>query len=374
MVEKEKNNKDNWLVINLDSIWNNLSSLQGMLLNQANIMAVVKDNAYGFGSVKIARYLEQKGISFFGVANLNEGIELRKSGIESKILILGYTNPDDIYLVQKYRLIQTVLDEDYAKSISSVSKIVEVHVKIDTGMHRNGEIYSHIDRIKSIFRLPNLKITGLYSHLSVPDSKSKIDIEFTNKQILRFAYVIRELLEAGITVQCKHLLSSYGIINYPQYAFDFIRVGISMYGVPAFNEKIQNSLKIAYTLQSKVVLIKTVCEGDSVGYGRTFIADKTRKIAVVSLGYAVALPRALSNKGRVIINEKYSQIIGNICMDHCLIDITDIEGVRVGSIVTFLGKAGNKVILIEEWARLADTIPNELLSKIDRKIARIYLE
>lgn len=369
MNEKESPCKNNWLMIDLDDIWNNLSALRKNLPNRTRIMAVVKDNAYGFGNLEVAGYLEKKGISFFCVANLEESIDLRRHGVLSRILILGYTSPKDIYLVQKYRLIQTLLDGNYAETINSMGVPIEAHIKIDTGMHRNGEIYSNIERIKDMFLMDNLQITGIYSHLSVADSVIKADIDFTHEQVSKFKWTISELERSGFSIREKHILSSYGVLNYPEYAFDFVRVGLSMYGVPFLDE---GDLKITYKLQSRVVLIKTISNGDSVGYGRMFVADRVRRIAVVSLGYGTALPRALSNKGRVIVNESYAPIIGSICMDHCLVDITEIEGVQIGSIVTFLGTVKDKTISVEEWARLTNTIPNELLCKIDKNIQRVY--
>ena len=339
-------------------------------------MAVVKANAYGHGIIEISKKLEQIGITDFAVATLKEGITLRKNGIKGNILILGYTHYNCLKYVIKYNLIQTIVDYNYAKKISTLplTKKLKAHIKINTGMNRIGEYYKNIDKIKEIYKIKNIKVLGIFTHLSVSDSNKKSDIIFTNNQINNF-YTLINQLKPNYNLGKIHIQSSYGILNYPNLKCNYVRAGIIMYGINSeLNTKtqIKLNLKPVLSLKARITSIKTINKNDSVSYGRKFIAPNKTKIATVSIGYADGYPRCLSGKNtKVIVNNQYAEVIGRICMDQLIINISKLNNIKVGDIVTIIGK--EKTISAEQIAYQADTITNELLSRLGSRLERIYI-
>ena len=340
-------------------------------------MAFVKANAYGHGALLTARKLSEIGITDFAVATLEEGIYLRKNNIQGNILILGFTNFDDLKYVMKYDLIQTIIDYDYSEKIKELNfnEKLKCHIKINTGMNRLGEKYNHLDKLYKIYENEKLNILGTFSHLCVADSNTKEDIDFTNRQIELFNETIKRIKTKGYDTGKVHLQSSYGVINYTGLDYDYVRVGILMYGINSSYESYQLihlNLKPVLSLKARITSVKEINKNDSVSYGRTYIATENRKIASVSIGYADGIPRNLSNKNmQVKINESYGTVIGRICMDQLLIDISDISNVKVGDIITIIGEDNN--ITAEQVADKADTITNELLCRLGDRLARIIV-
>jgi len=366
-----------WAEINLDNLNYNINQFRKILPKSCNLMAVVKANAYGHGDIEIAKELNQLGIDAFAVAALEEGIHLRKKGISGEILILGYTYPEEIYRLIQYDLTQTVVDYDYAKSLNDYGKKIKVHVKLDTGMHRLGENYNDMQNINKIFQCKNLEVNGTYTHLSVADSLKEDDVEFTNQQIEKFYKAIEQLKNSGYNPKKIHIQSSYGVLNYPYLHCDYARIGIALYGVLS-NEndktRVFVDLQPVLSLKARVVLTKGIIQTESVGYGRKFTAEQNTKIAVISIGYADGVPRDLScGKGHVLINGKRAPIIGKICMDQLMVDITDIPDVKQGDIATLIGRDGEHCITAEAVATESDTLTNELLSRLGVRIARIFV-
>ena len=365
-----------WAEINLDNLRENVKLIKGQLQEGCEIMAVVKANAYGFGDVKISNFLSGLGIKSFAIATVDEGIRLRKNGIKGNILILGYTGPHRIYDLVKYNLMQTVADLEHAKELDAFNEEISVHIKVDTGMHRLGEYYKNIEKIESIYRCKNLKICGIFSHLCTADSLQADDVEFTREQINSFYKVLRKLKEHNLKIPKAHIQSSYGILNYPEVKLSYARIGIALYGVLSAKDrtKVKLDLKPVLSLRSRVVLTRKISEGDTVGYGRQFTAMKDLHIAVISIGYADGLPRALScGNGEVLLHGCRVPIIGRICMDQLMININDVENVKPGDIVTLIGSDGKEEITAEEVAAASHTITNELLSRLGERIERIYL-
>ena len=376
----EKINKDRaWIEISLQNLENNILEIKKLINKNCKIMAVVKANAYGHDMVIIAKKLNEIGITDFAVAALNEGIELRKNNIIGNILILGYTDFKDIDLVIKYDLIQTIVDYDYGLKINEIlndkeiNEKIDVHIKVDTGMNRIGEKYSNIENIKKIFELNNLNVLGMFTHFSSADSLEKDDIDYSNKQIERFLYIINEMKKLGYNPGKIHMQSSYGILNYNELNFDYVRPGIIMYGVyctTEHNARIEPNLKPVLELKARISCIKELDVNEPISYGRKYITNTNKKIATVTIGYADGYPRNLSGKNtKVLINNKYANIVGRICMDQLMIDITDIENIKVGDIVTLIGSSYE--ITAEEIAKKADTITDELLSRLGKRLPRI---
>ncbi len=375
-VEEDLRKNRAWIEINLDNLSNNINEIKSVIPAETKVMAVVKANAYGHGIIEISKKLNEIGVEDFAVATLSEGIALRKANITGNILILGYTDIENIKYVQKYNLMQTVLDYEYAKKLDEINlnDKIKVHIKINTGMNRIGESYTNIDNIIKMYQLKNVEICGIYTHLCSADTLNEQDIEFTNTQIRNFYSCIDKLKSLKYDVGKIHIQASYGILNYNDLKCDYVRPGIIMYGVYSSKEakitKAKLNLKPVLSLKARVVTVKNIEKAESVSYGRTFVADKAMKIATVSIGYADGYPRNLSNNGAIVkINGEYANIIGRICMDQLIVDVTEIKNVKTGDVVTLIGDDEN--ISAEEVANKSNTITNELLSRLGDRLDRV---
>lgn len=364
-----------WVEINLDNLEHNIKEIKKNIPSDTNIMAVIKANAYGHGIILIAKKLSSLGIKDFAVATLNEAITLRKNGVKGNILILGYTNFPDIKYVLKYDLIQTLVDFEYAKVISrmKLKRKLKAHIKINTGMNRIGENYKNTTNIQKMYHFNNIKIMGIFTHLSVSDSLKEDDINFTKNQINNFNNLIDNLKKLGYNPGKVHVQSSYGILNYPHLKYDYVRPGIIMYGVNSKKNtttKIKLDLKPILSLKARITSIREIKSNEEVGYGRAFVSKNSIKIASVGIGYADGYPRCLSGKEvKVLINNQYAYVIGRICMDQLIIDVSNINNAKEGDVVTLIGD--NPEVSAEVIASFADTITNELLSRLGNRLDRI---
>ncbi len=365
-----------WIELNMENLSHNVKQFQKILPPHCAIMPAVKANAYGHGADLICSALEHMGIKDFCVASASEAVELRKAGISGQILILGYTSPHQFPVLADYHLTQTVIDYSYAKELNDYGKPLCVHVGIDTGMHRLGERSENIENICQIWKLKNLKITGLYSHLCVSDGNSDAERKFTFMQVKKFYSVADSLHKKGIHGFKTHMQGSYGVLNYPSLKFDYARVGIALYGAfsaPQEKTVANADLKPVLSLKSRIECIKPLHSGEALGYGLTFTAADEMTIAAVSIGYADGIPRSLSNKGNVLVNGHKTAIIGRICMDQLLIDVSGLSDVSPGDEVTLIGKYQNQEILASDMALSADTISNEILSRLGSRLERIAI-
>lgn len=365
-----------WIELNRDHLAHNLAQFQQILPGQCRVMPAVKADAYGHGAVLIAKALQDMGIRDFCTASVNEGIELREAGITGQILILGYTSPRHFPDLSRYCLTQTVVDYSYARLLGSYGKPLCVHIGIDTGMRRLGEKSCNLDKIVRIWEFQNLKITGVFSHLCAADGSSYDERTFTMNQIQEFQTVIDSLHLQGIDGFRAHIQSSYGVLNYPFLTFDYARLGIALYGVlssPHDRTVSEISLKPVLSLKARVECVRTLHAGEFIGYGLTYTAKREMRAAAVSIGYADGIPRDLSNKGFVLIHGRPSPIIGRICMDQLLIDVTDLSSVSAGDEVVLIGKSGDCEILACDLAETANTISNEILSRLGGRLERIWV-
>ena len=377
MEKREDMNKDRaWIEINRNHLENNIKEIKKIISDKTKIMAVVKANAYGHGIIPISKELNKLGIEDFAVATLEEGIILRQNHIKGNILILGYTRFDDIPYVIKYDLIQTIVDYEYAKRLEELKldRKIKVHIKINTGMNRIGESYKHIDKLLEIYKMKSLDILGTFTHLSVSDSHKVEDIEFTKNQIKSFDDCVQILKENNCNVGILHVQASYGVLNYPELTYDYVRIGIMMYGNLSSRKdvtKLKPDIKPVLSLKARITSIKEINKDEAVGYGRGFIATNNIKIASVAVGYADGYPRNLSNHAKVIINGQIVPVIGRICMDQLMIDISTLMNVKVGDVVTLIGE--DNEILAESIADQTGTISNEILSRLGNRL-NIILE
>ncbi|QNU67502.1 alanine racemase [Ruminiclostridium herbifermentans] len=368
-----------WAEINLDNIAHNIREIRRITHKNAEIMGVVKADAYGHGVMEVTRTLLANGAQRLAVSMLDEAIQLRRNGIEAPILILGYTDPIRANEIIENDVTQTVYSRELAQALSSEAvrqgKKVKIHIKIDTGMSRMGFLpgYSAVKNVVEISQMPNIIIEGLFTHFATADEKNR---EFTLMQFERFMSICSELQRIGIHIPVKHCANSAGIIEYPEMHLDMVRPGIILYGMYPSEEvdKSKIHLKPAMTLKANVILVKEVEKNTSISYGRIFTTQRTSKIATIPIGYADGYTRMLSNKGKVLIREQFAPVVGRICMDQCMIDVTDIEGnVEVGDEVVLIGAQGDNVITVEDVAGSIGMINYEFVSVVGKRIPRAFI-
>jgi len=364
-----------WIEIDEENLIHNVKELKKAMPEECELMAVVKADAYGHGAFQTTVCLEQNGVKAFAVATMEEGIALRSFGIRGEILILGYTPPERAKELHKYNLIQTLTDYEYACILNRQKYVLKTHMKIDTGMHRLGFDDKDSEKMAAVFSMKYINVCGIYTHFCDSDSLSKEAVKFTDGQIRRFYRSLKELERRGIRLPKIHMCSSYGLMNYAVPNCDYVRAGIALYGVystPDAKTKRHLNLRPVLSLKSRIILLRKIKSGESVGYGRDFIADSDCTVAVVSIGYADGLPRNLSGKrGKALVRGCPVPVIGRVCMDQCMIDVTQVSGAAVWDTVTFIGRSGGEEITAEEMAEAAGTITNELLSRLGERVKHI---
>lgn len=362
-----------WAEIYLDHVANNYKVIKHKV-KKAKIMAAIKADAYGHGAVEIARTLEAEGIYMFGVASVEEGVELRQAGLLSKILVLSPILYSQIDIIIEYNLIPTISELGFFKlldkKLRSQRKPMVVHVEIDTGMTRTGLPYRDAQNtIREISNSPFVVIEGIFSHFPLADA----DGSFTKKQMKEFDSLIGNLKRFKITPSFIHIANSAGIFKYAKSHFNLVRPGIALYGLNSSPLiKFPEEFLPAMVLKSRIVNIRDAEVNTAVSYGHTFVTKRNSKIATVSVGYGDGYPRALSNCGEVLIRGKRAPIVGTVCMDLIMIDVTDIRGTKVGDAVTLIGKDGDEEITAEECAIKSHTIVYEITSGIGPRVARVF--
>ena len=322
------------------------------------------------------------GIDAFCVACVDEAVSLRLHGIEGEILVLGYTHPAQFPLLQQYHLSQTIVDASYAALLDQYGKehayTLPVHLAIDTGMHRLGEPFDRTDTICQLFHLKHLKIDGIFTHLSADDSLAPEACAFTRMQVEHFEQVLTAIKKQGLSLPKVHMLASYGILNYPELGGDYARPGIALYGVVSTPEDSliwSRYLSPVLSLKCRIASVRDLKAGDCAGYGVDYHAPKDMRIATLTIGYADGLPRNLSNgTGSVLIHGYRAPIVGRICMDQTLVDISDIpETISAGDIAVLIGISGSLQIRAEEIAEQSGSITNEVLSRLGVRLPRLVI-
>lgn len=363
--------------INLDNIAYNVECIQKKLPKDVEIMAVIKADGYGHGAVQVAKTLKKQGINSFAVATVDEAVELREQCIDGRILILGYVFPQDLSEVIEYDITSTVFSYEAAQQLSRIAmtenRTAKIHIKLDTGMGRIGFLPDENSflEIEKISKLPNIKIEGLFTHFARADEKDKTSM---NHQIEIFDEFAKRLKKSGVNIPILHYCNSAAVMEKKDGFLNMVRAGIMIYGLYPSNEVSRDEFKLkpAMSLESHISNVKEVGPGFTVSYGSTFVTDRNSIIATVPVGYADGYSRLLSNKGRVIVNGEYAPIIGRICMDQFMIDVTDIPNVRRSDTVTLFGRQGDKEISVDEIAEIAGTINYEIVCDINKRVPRIY--
>jgi len=361
--------------VDLEAVKHNIISIRNSISKDAKIMSVVKADGYGHGATEIASAVSDYSDAF-AVATIEEAIELRNNGIKKPILILGTLSSNYFDKAILNDISVNIYTEDMAEKLSAVctrlDRTVPVHISVDTGMSRVGLGCNDegIRIIKRISSYPYLKIEGIFSHFATADEADKTTALLQRN---RFDLFCQKLLDEGIDIGYKHICNSAAICDLDDKCYSIVRPGIILYGLyPSDDVSRKLNLKPALELKSHVYHIKKVPANEGISYGHTYVTDTERTIATIPVGYADGYPRLLSNKGRVIINGKYAPIVGRICMDQFMVDITDIEGVNIEDTVTLIGKDGNSTISCEEIAGLCNTINYEIVCGIGKRVPRIY--
>lgn len=388
-----------WIEVDTRALAHNVDTLRARLPQGCRLMPAVKAQGYGHGAVLISRELNALGVDAFCVAGIGEAIELREADIRGEILILGYTPPEDFPLLAQYQLIQTVIDYPYACLLSQAEADIHVHIGIDTGMHRLGIRCEEIDDIRAVYDLPHIVIDGLFTHLCASDSPLPEHRAFTEAQVRAFYQVVDYLKEAGCPCPSLHLLASYGLLTLLQgrsglreeqsrrfaerriasaelkLAADYVRPGIALYGVMSTEADTgpwKGILKPVLSLKAKVVSVRPLYAGEGAGYGIAFTAEEDMRIAAVSIGYADGLPRELSHgKGSVLIGGHRAPIIGRICMDQTIVDVSGIPRIQPGDTAVIIGTDRGEEITAGQIAEQCGTITNEILSRLGARLDRV---
>ncbi len=378
-----------WIELDPGALAHNVAFLRSIIPKGCRLMPAVKAEAYGHGAVLISKELNRLGVDAFCVAGIQEGIDLRKAGITGEILILGYTAPQDFPLLEQYQLIQSVLDYPYALALESCGLPLHVHIAVDTGMHRQGIRCEHPQEIAAVYKMKSLSVDGIFTHLSASDSLRPRERDFTAGQLEAFFYVISLLEEQGIVCKGIHIVASYGMLNLlyrkpepgfsapEQIAGDYVRPGIVLYGMLSSrpdSDVWREFVRPVLSLKARITSIRMLYAGEAAGYGLAFTAEQDMRIATIAIGYADGLPRELSNgKGGVLIDGCRAPIIGRICMDQTIVDVSHIPHIRPGDIAVIIGKSGTQEITADALAQQCATISNETLTRLGARLERFML-
>lgn len=373
--------KRSWTEIDLKQIEHNFLVYKKHLRKNVNIMAVIKADAYGHGDVMIARTLSKMGVNLFAVSNIDEAVGLRNSGITGEILILGYTSPKYAKTLSFLDLTQTIVSEEYAEELAKSKYEVKCQIAIDTGMNRIGISAIPLDDAETIIRNISRKliVNGIFTHLCVADSNALSDKQYTMMQLKRFKDIVDRIYDLDLPY--IHCYNSAGGLNYLEDTEfnnrigNIVRLGILLYGLrPDKSMAIPQDIKPAMTWKSVISMVKNVPIGQSIGYGRTFITQRTSRIATVTTGYADGYSRLLSNKGFMILADKKAPIVGRICMDQTLIDVTEIPEAKMGESVILIGECNKFSYSADDMAEDLDTIGYEIVCDITKRVQRFYVE
>lgn len=372
-----------WAEINMDAAISNYHAIKNQIGEGTKICCVIKADGYGHGAVELAKLYSELSCDYFAVSNLDEALELRDADIKEPIVILGYTPANRAEDLAKHNISQAVYGKDYAKMLSDecvkAGVSCKIHIKCDTGMSRLGfmcqefprDNYS-IEEIKEACELPNLIPEGIFTHFAVADECEE-GKDYTLRQYEAFRYTVDKLRTMGVEFELTHCSNSGAILDYPEYKFDMVRAGIILYGLSPSNKlKGKLDLEPIMRLKTMVSYVKEIKKGTTVSYGRTFTADRDMKIATVPVGYADGYIRAFAKDGYMFIKGQKAKIIGRICMDQTMLDVTDIEGVEIGNVCVLFGNGKGGEPTPDDVALWGNTINYEIVCSVSKRVPRLY--
>ena len=365
--------------IDLGAIRDNFAAMRGRLRDDTKMIAVVKTDAYGHGAVRIAEMMEPEAYIWgFAVATTEEAVELRRAGIRKPILCLGFVFPQDYDLLVRLQIRPATFKLSMARQLSEAASragmILPVHLAVDTGMGRIGfqVCEEDADEAAEIAKLSNLKVEGLFTHFARADERDK---DYTQEQFRKYCRFEQMLEERGVSIPLRHAANSASIMELPGTHLDAVRAGITIYGIYPSDEVDRNlmPMKPAMSLISHICYIKKVPAGTSISYGGTFVTERESRIATIPVGYGDGYPRSLSNKGSVLIRGRRAPIVGRVCMDQFMVDVTEIEAEEFDR-VTLLGQDGKDAVTADELGKLSGRFPYELVCDISKRVPRVYVD
>ncbi|MDH5683048.1 MAG: alanine racemase [candidate division WOR-3 bacterium] len=364
-----------WAEIDLNALQENLASVKKVLGNK-KILLAIKADAYGHGAKEIAAQLDAK-VDMFGVAGIEEGINLRTNGkITAPILILSPIPYYEIDALFNHNLTPSITEIEFARRLAleakKQAKPIKVHIEVDTGMGRTGLPYEEAaDTIVELNSNPYLKVEGVFTHFPAAD----VDFSFTNQQIEKYSSLIESLNQVGVKPIIRHVANSAGFLNFSASHFDMIRPGLVIYGINPNSATSQTiSLNPVMSLRSRIVNLRKIPKGQSISYERTYFTKRDSLIAVITAGYGDGYPWSLSNNAEVLVSEDRAKVVGNVCMDLTMIDVTDIPNVKIGDVVTLMGSSGKETISANDLANWAKTIPYEIITRISPRVPRVFIQ
>ena len=370
-----------WAEVSLSKLRNNVEVIKSLNSGETEVMAVVKADAYGHGDEHIVRCLaEDCGIRYFAVSNLDEAIAVRKFAPAAEILILGYTPPEYAHEIAMYNIIQGVVSTEYAEAlVKNSAEPIRCHIKIDTGMGRIGLKHDTpaecADEIAEMMKMEKLSVEGIYTHFAVADSDDPDNVAYTDMQQKFILDTYDELAGRGIKLRHCHFMNSAATCYRNTSRSTLSRAGIILYGLhPDISLDIPAGLEPVMELKAVISHVKTVKKGDCISYGRTFAADREMRIATVTIGYADGYSRQLSGKGEILVHGKRCRIVGRVCMDQLMMDVTDVPEAKSGDIVTMIGHDGDDSITADDLANVYGTIGYEVVCGISKRVPRIYID
>ena len=371
-----------WAEVNLDAVAHNVRAIKNYVGQKVEVIAVVKANAYGHGAVPVARTALESGATRLAVYRLVEGIELRQAGLTAPVLILGYTLPTEAETVVRWDLTPTVNEREQAEALAAANcqgKRLPVHVKVDTGLGRYGLLPEEVVPFcQALVALPGLELEGLYTHFAVADEADESSRAYTRRQLDLYLAALEALAAHGITVPLRHTAHSAALLTLPASHLDAVRPGIALYGLSPFSNGLSPiPLQPAMTLKSRVIRLRTLPVGASIGYGRTFTTQRPTRVALVPVGYGDGYHRLLSNRGQVLIHGQRAPILGRVSMDQVVVDVSAIPDVKQHDQVVFFGHQtgdwGQATLPAEEVAAWAETISYEVTTSLLPRVTRVYL-
>lgn len=373
---KKEQKYRSWVEVDLDNFIGNLKEIKRLIGPEVDFMPAVKADAYGHGAIEISHAALKNGAKMLGVANADEGAQLRISGIEAPIVILGPSTAAEIEQIIKYNLTPSVSDIAFAKLLQKASEKADrklpVHIEVDTGMGRGGTMHSEaLKLVREISKLSNIKLEGIFSHFA----SSEAMISYNDKQWQLFSDLLADLERSGIDIPLRHIDNSGAVLNYPEFKLNMVRPGLMTYGIyPSVETQSKAKLSPVMSFKTSVVLLKDFPAGYGIGYGSTYVTSKPTRIATIPVGYGDGYAFLLSNQGEALIHGRRAPIVGRISMDMCTIDVTQIPACAVGDEVVLLGKQGKEYISANEIAQKAETISYEILCALGKRAPRIFLQ
>ncbi len=365
--------RSTWLEIDLERIRSNYHVIRGLVPARTRILCVVKDDAYGHGAVRVAQVLQEEGAEWFAVATLEEALQLRQAGIKGRVLVFGYVPPSGVPTAIECGITLSVPNDNVAAELAkaALGQRLVVHLKVDTGMGRNGVLADNaMDVLHALRGMKSIELEGIYSHFSCADS----DESYSSMQLRRFEKILHQTTVEGIRPPMAHLCNSAGILTMKTATFEGVRPGLLLYGLSPLEGVPIAGLRPAMSMKSRLIAFKQVPGGYGIGYGRTYLTYKPTIVGILPVGYTDGYSRLLSNKASVLIGGKRAPVIGRVTMDQIMIDLSEIPGVTIGDEAVLMGEAGNQRITAGDLGSLEQSISYEVLSTVGKLVPRVYLD